>query len=285
MSSFKAAGSGLQYSLLAAIILCGGIFKTMEYDRLGKTNLLISRVAFGALKLTETGNSVDEEENAGLIVRKAYENGINFFDTSRKNPDSEKLLGDALYDIRRNVFLSTATASKTPSDIKEDLETSLMTLHCDQVDLYQFETENFLPLPDGGDKIYNTLVKLRDDGKIAHFGIITTNFDLAKKAVESDLYETLQFPFSMLSSDDTIELVKLCEEHDVGFIAMQPLCGGVVENIPLAFGFLHQYENVIPIWGVRTQEEMDQILYFNEHPPVIDDKFAEDVEKIRCFFN
>ena len=258
----------------------------MEYVRLGRTNLLISRVAFGALKLTDTVASANgDEESAALIVRKAYDNGINFFDTSRKNPDSEKLLGDALYDIRRNVFLSTTTASKTASDIKEDLETSLMSLHCDRVDLFQLETENFLPLPIGADKIYDTLVHLKECGKIAHFGIVTTNFDIAKKAVESNLYETIQFPFSMLSSDDTIELVKLCEEHDVGFIAMQPLCGGVVENIPLAFGFLHQFENVIPIWGVTTQEEMDQILYFNEHPPVIDEKFHEDVEKIRCFFN
>ena len=104
-----------------------------------------------------------------------------------------------------------------------------MTLHCDRVDLYQIETENFVPEPKGGDKIYDTLVSLRENGKIAHFGIVTTNLDVAKKAVESDLYETLQFPFSMLSSDDTIQLVKLCEEHDVGFIAMQPLCGGVVK--------------------------------------------------------
>jgi len=89
----------------------------------------------------------------------------------------------------------------------------------------------------------------------------------------------------MISSDDTIELVRLCEEHDVGFIAMQPLCGGVIENIPLAFGFLHQYENVLPIWGVKNQDELNQILYFNEHPPVIDEKFHEDVEKIRMFFN
>ena len=102
----------------------------MEYVRLGKTNLLISRVAFGALKLTDAAN----EDDAALIVRKAYESGINFFDTSRKNPGSEKLLGDALYDIRRNVFLSTATDSLSANEIREDLETSLMTLHCDRVD-------------------------------------------------------------------------------------------------------------------------------------------------------
>ena len=220
-----------------------------------------------------------------MIVRKAYDSGINFFDTSRKTPESEKLLGDALYDIRQNVFLSTTTAAKTVSEIKNDLEASLMTLHCDTVDLYQLETEVFLPVPGGADKIYDTLIEFKKQKKIKNVGILTTNLETAKKAVLSDLYDTLQFPFSMISSEETIDLVKLCEEHDVGFIAMQPLCGGLVENIPLAFGFLHQYENVIPIWGVETQEEMSQILYFNEHPPVIDEKFHEDVERIRMFFN
>jgi len=253
----------------------------MDYIRLGKTNLLISRVAFGAMRLKEAGT----DEDAALLVRKAYDAGINFFDTSRRNPESEKLLGDALYDIRGNVFLSTATSAKTAMEISKDLETSLMTLHCDTVDLYQIETEVFLPVPGGADKIYDTLLDLKKQKKINHIGIVTTNFETAKKVVLSDLYETIQFPFSMLSSEDTIELVQLCEEHDVGFIAMQPLGGGLVENIPLAFGFLHQYESVIPIWGVNVQKELDQILYFNEHPPVIDEKFHDDVEKIRMFFN
>ena len=253
----------------------------MDYIRLGKTNALISRVAFGAMRLLDS----EGENNAGAIVRKAYDAGINFFDTSRKTPETEKLLGDALYDIRKNVFLSTTTASTSAEEIKEDLETSLMTLHCDTVDLYQFETEEFLPLPDGEDGIYKLFMNFKAENKAKSIGIVTTNFDLAKKAVESDLYDTIQFPFSMVSPDESVEIVKLCEEHDVGFIAMQPLGGGIIQNIPLAFGFLHQYESVIPIWGVQTQEELEQILYFYEHPPVIDDKFKADVEYIRNFFN
>jgi aryl-alcohol dehydrogenase-like predicted oxidoreductase len=253
----------------------------MEYVRLGKTDLLISRVAFGAMRLTETGS----DEDVAQLVRKAYDAGINLFDTSRKTPESEKLLGDALYDIRRNVFLSTTTDAKTSDEIRQSLETSLMTLHCDNVDLFQLETEKFLPLPGGADKIYETLVELKNDKKINHIGIVTTNLETAIKAVESDCYETLQFPFNMVSAENTVELVKLCEVHDVGFIAMQPLGGGLVDNIPLAFGFLSQYESVIPIWGARTLEEMNQILFFNEHPPVIDEKFHEDVERIRNFFN
>ena len=90
----------------------------MEYNRLGKTNLLISRVAFGSLRL----GSIDNDDEAAKIVRSAYDLGINFFDTSSEYPDCEKLLGDALYDIRKNVFISTTTSAKTSSDIKNDLE-------------------------------------------------------------------------------------------------------------------------------------------------------------------
>ena len=116
-------------------------------------------------------------------------------------------------------------------------------------------------------------------------GFVTEDFDMAEKAIISGFYETIQFPFSMISPEKTQTLLKLCEDNDVGFIAMQPLCGGIVENIPLAYGFLNQFENVVPLWGVQSKEELEQILYFSKHKPQIDEKFQEDVEKIRKFFN
>lgn len=252
----------------------------MEYNRLGKSNLLISRVAFGSKRI-----SVDSTDDTALLVRRAYEAGINFFDTSRNTPESEKVLGDALYDIRKNVILGTATSAKTSQAVREDLEESLLTLHCDWVDLYQYEADNSIPKPGNSDKIYETFLDLKKHGKIRHIGLITTDFDLAMEAAASGLYETIQFPFSMITPEEYFILVKTCEEKDIGFIAMQPLGGGVIDNIPLAFGFLHQFENIIPIWGAKNLEEMEQILYFNEHPPVIDEKFKEDVERVRNFFN
>ena len=253
----------------------------MEYVRLGKTDLIVSRVAFGAMRLTDSVG-VDD---AASIVRKAYDCGINFFDTASKSPESERLLGDAVYDIRKNVLLSTSTGGKTVAEIKESLEASLMALHCDSVDLFQIETEKFLPLPGGADKIYETLKDLKRQSKIKHFGIVTTNLDTAKKVVQSGAYETIQFPFNIISPDPCVELVKMCEEHDIGFIAMQPLGGGVLENVPLAYGFLNQYESVVPLWGIKKQEELEQILYFNEHPPVIDEKFNSDADRLKNFFN
>lgn len=253
----------------------------MEYVRLGKSNLMISRVAMGATSLTKAG----DESQVYKLVKDAYDKGINFFDTSRKTPECEKLLGNAVTDFRENVMLATKTSAQSSQEVLSDIEESLNAMHTDFIDLFQYETESFIPAKNGSDGIYKTFQDLKNDKKIKAIGLTTEDVDVAEKAITSGLYDTIQFPFSMISGDETIALVKLCEENDVGFIAMQPLCGGVVDNIPLAYGFLHQFENVIPIWGVQTDEELKQILYFNEHPPVIDERFKSDVEKIRMFFN
>lgn len=253
----------------------------MEYVRLGKSNLMISRVAMGATSLAKAG----DETQVYKLVRDAYDKGINFFDTSRKTPECEKLLGDAIGDIRNNVMLATKTSAQSSAEVLSDFEESLNIMHTDTIDLFQYETDSFVPEKGGLDGIFSSLQNLKSDGKIKAVGLATQELDVAEKAVRSGLYDTIQFPFSMISGDETIALVKLCEENDIGFIAMQPLCGGVVDNIPLAFGFLHQFENVVPLWGVQTAEELKQILYFNEHPPVIDEQFKKDVEMTRMFFN
>lgn len=253
----------------------------MEYVRLGKSNLMISRVAFGAMSLAKVGN----EEEAFKLIRKAYEKGINFFDSSHDKPECEKLLGDSIGDIRSSVMIATKTSAQSGAEVLSDFETSLNDMHIDYIDLYQYCSDSFLPEEDSADGIYKVLRKLKESKKCRAIGLVTEDLDIAEKAINSGLYDTIQFPFSMLSPDETIQLVKMCEENDVGFIAMQPLCGGVVDNIPLAYGFLNQYENVVPLWGAQSQEELEQILYFANHPPVIDEKFHSDVERIRQFFN
>jgi len=253
----------------------------MEYIRLGKSNLMISRVAMGAMSL----NKVASEEEACNLLRSAYNQGINFFDTSRDKAESEELLGDSIGDIRSSVMLATKTSAQSGSEVLNDFETSLNVMHTDTIELYQYCSNTFVPEKNGIDGIYKALIGLKESKKVLAIGFVTEDLDVAEKAINSGLYDTIQFPFSMLSPDETIQLVKLCEENDVGFIAMQPLCGGVVDNVPLAYGFLAQFENVVPLWGVQSQQELDQILYFADHPPVIDEKFHQDVERIRQFFN
>ena len=260
----------------------------MEFISLGKSNLLVSKNSFGAMSLDckEIEAFGDEaDEKACGIVHHAYSGGMNFFDISHSRPVCEKRLGAALHGIRHNVILATKTSGQTAAEIRHDLNESLDALESDYIDLYQIENPLVVPLKDGKDGLYNELLTLKDKEIIHHIGIASENYELIKEAVECGLYETVQFPFSMISSDEVVGLVKLCEKNDVGCIAMQPLNGGIVNNIPLAFGFFQQFENVVPVWGAHTDEELQQILYFNEHPPVIDDEFKKEVENVRLFFN
>ncbi|MCR5725797.1 MAG: aldo/keto reductase [Treponema sp.] len=254
----------------------------MDYVALGKSNLLVSCTAFGAMSLDETASA---DETAAL-VKQAYEGGINFFDTARSASESELRLGEALKDWREDVFIATKSAASTAAALEEDLQASLKALKTDYIDLYQLENVTALPVAEGPDGLMEKLLALKADGIIRHFGIMTEDITVAQAVVDSDgPWETLQYPFNMLCSSDVEELVAACAEKDIGFIAMRPLCGGVLTNIPLALGYLHQFENVVPVWGMHTAEEMQQILYFTDNPPVIDDQFREEAAKIREFFN
>ena len=260
----------------------------MEYIALGKTNLLVSRTAFGAesLDCREIEAFGDEaDEKACAIVHQAYSAGINFFDTAHSRPSCERRLGTALHGIRQNVILATKTNAQTVREIRSDFQQSSDALESDYIDLYQLENPLIIPQKDGPDGLYNELVSMKKHGLIRHFGISTDDYDIAREGILSGLYEVVQFPFNLISPVEIQELVKLCEQNEIGCIAMQPLNGGVVSNIPLAFGFLYQFENVVPVWGTHTQEELHQIIYLNNNPPVIDEKFRKEVEREKQFFN
>ncbi|MBQ9909644.1 MAG: aldo/keto reductase, partial [Treponema sp.] len=98
-------------------------------------------------------------------------------------------------------------------------------------------------------------------------------------------WETIQFPFNMLCPESVENLTQRFYEKDIGFIAMQPLCGGLLTNLPLALGYFLPFENVVPVWGARNLDELQQILYFTKNPPRLDEQFYAEADKIRQFFN
>lgn len=251
----------------------------MEYVGLGKSNLMVSRVGLGAQSL----NEIDTDENAAILIHKAYDAGVNFFDISHSVQDSEKRLGACLSGIRQHVILATKTTCSAKKEILQDIEESLFALQTDYIDLYQYESddENYFDFTE----IYNTFSLLKERGKIRHFGFATESVFLANQALNDKVFETIQLPFNLLTDENTLETVKLCQQADIGFIAMKPLYSGLVRNIPLAQGFFNQHDSVVPLWGVRNIEELNEILYFNAHPPVIDEKFNEEVQKVKLFFN
>jgi aryl-alcohol dehydrogenase-like predicted oxidoreductase len=254
----------------------------MDYIALGKSNLLVSRTAFGAQGIGE----IDDPETAFQMIRMAYEDGVNFFDTSTKAPESERRLGKALADVRENVFIATKSAPRNGGELAIDLDVSLRTLETSYIDLYQLENPDPLPKINDGTGILEKLIDLKSTGVIRHFGIVTESMDIAERVLYSDAgWETIQFPFNMLCPEEIEKLTRRFYEKDIGFIAMRPLCSGVLTNLPLALGYFLPFENVVPLWGARSIDELQQILFFTKNPPRLDEQFYEEADRIRQFFN
>lgn len=245
----------------------------MQTVRLGRTNIAVSKNGFGALPIQRIS-----KEDAAHLLRKAYEGGINYFDTARFYTDSEEKIGYALSDVRENIIISTKTMRTTVEGFWRDLEESLSLLKTDYIDIYQFHNPAFCPKPGDGTGLYEAMLEAKRLGKIRHIGMTNHRLSVAEEAVRSGLYDTLQFPFSYLASEKEEALVRLCDEMDVGFICMKALAGGLITRSDAAYAFLADYP-VAPIWGIQRESELDEFLAYNENPPVMTDEIKAYIEK------
>ena len=225
--------------------------------RLGSTEICVNKNGFGALPIQRIS-----EEKAVYLLKKAYDGGIRFFDTARGYSDSEYKLGLAFGGIRESLFIATKTTASTGEGLKKDLETSLSMLKTDYIDIYQFHNPSFCPKPGDGSGLYEAAKEAKEEGKIRHIGITNHRLHVAKEAVESGLYETLQFPFSYLAGKQEEELAEECKKADMGFIAMKALSGGLITNSGAAYAHIAQFDNVLPIWGVQREKELDEFLSY-----------------------
>lgn len=248
----------------------------MDKIKLGRTNLMVSRSGFGALPIQRI--SFDEAKN---LLRKAYDNGINFFDTARSYTDSEEKIGYALSDVRHNIIIATKSHAKDKKTLFEHLETSLKNLKTDYIDIYQLHNPKELPDPDDPDGLYSGLLEAQKKGMIRFIGITNHRLDLALEAAKSELYDTIQFPLSSLSSDEDLKLVEECKKRDIGVIAMKALSGGLITNVSTTFAFLRQFDNVVPIWGIQRELELDEFIELEKNPPALDENMWKIIEQDR----
>lgn len=237
----------------------------METFRLGKTNLTITRTGFGVLPLQRT-----PMPEAVRILRRAYEAGITFYDTARAYTDSEEKIGQALADVRDRVVLATKSGATTRDGVWHDLETSLKALRTSYIDVFQLHNPGELSDPDNPASSYAALREAQAQGLIRHIGLTNHRLDVARRAATSGQYATVQFPLSALSDPKDLKLIDLCRQHDVGVIAMKPLCGGLLTDIPAAFAALRQYANLVPIWGIQRLAELEELLALDAQPPAFD---------------
>lgn len=241
---------------------------------LGKTGLWVEKNGFGALPIQRIS-----DDDAVYLLKKAYDNGINFFDTARAYSDSEHKVGLAFSNMREKVIIATKSGAQTGEAMMKDLKTSLETMKTDYIDIYQFHNPAFCPVPGGADGLYDAALEAKKEGKIRHIGITNHRLNVANEAIDSGLYETLQFPFCYLATDKDIELVNKCKEKNIGFIAMKSLSGGLITNARAAYAFANQYDNVVPIWGVQRESELDEFLEFVKNPVSMDDSIRALIEK------
>jgi aryl-alcohol dehydrogenase-like predicted oxidoreductase len=243
---------------------------------LGKTGISVNKNGFGALPIQRI-----PEKEAVHLLQKAYEGGIRLFDTARFYTDSEEKIGKAFKGLRDKVIISSKTMATKVSGFRKDLETTLRNLQTDYLDIYQFHNPEFCPKPDDGSGLYEAMTGAVKSGYVRHIGITNHRLAIAHEAIESGLYETLQFPFCYLSGEKELELVTNCATNGMGFIAMKALSGGLITHSAAACAFLSQYEHVLPIWGIQREKELDEFLSYVVNPPVINREMSRFIKKER----
>lgn len=248
----------------------------MATVKLGKTGIVTDKNGFGALPIQRVS-----DDEAVRILQKAYDGGVTFFDTARFYTDSEHKLGLAFKGMRDKVIIATKTAAKNADEFRKDIRTSLDNLQTDYIDIYQFHNPSFCPKPGDGTGLYEAMLEAKQNGMIKHIGITNHRLKVAHEAIDSGLYETLQFPFCYLASDEDIELVTKCKQADMGFIAMKALSGGLITDSRAAYAFEAEFDNVLPIWGAQRESELDEFLSYVTNPPAMTDDIRALIDNDR----
>lgn len=248
----------------------------MKTIRLGKTELIVTKPAMGCLPVQRCG-----EEYAVKLLQAAYDGGIRYFDTANAYSDSEKKIGLALSDVRSSIVISTKSASRTKDGVLAHIENSLKMMKTDYIDLFQFHQVETVPDPNDSNGAYAGALEAKERGWIRHIGVTSHRVNIAEDCIASGYFETLQFPFSYISSERDIALAEKCRQADMGFIAMKGLAGGMLTNTRACHAFMNSHDNVVPIWGIQRLEELQQWLDTAEEDPVLDEELSAFIRNER----
>ena len=219
----------------------------MKTLTLGKTGLVVTKTSMGCLPVQRC-----DKDYAVKLLQAAYEGGIRYFDTANAYTDSEEKIGLALRDVRDQIVISTKSAARDKAGVLGHIENSLKMMKTDYIDLFQFHQVPEVPDPNDPEGAYAGALEAKARGWIRHIGVTTHRVQVAEDCIASKLFETLQFPFSYISSERDLALADKCKEADMGYIAMKGLAGGLLTNVRACHAFMNLYDNVVPIWGIQT---------------------------------
>jgi aryl-alcohol dehydrogenase-like predicted oxidoreductase len=219
----------------------------MEYNRLGQTGMVVSRIALGCMSYGEPNRggqpwSLDEETSIPFF-RQALDAGINFFDTANvySGGSSEEITGRALLKFapREDLVIATkvhGTMRAAPNGgglsrkaILNEIDNSLRRLGTDYVDLYQIHRW------DGATPIEETLEALHDvvkAGKARYIGASSMfAWQFAQALYVAELhgwtrFVTMQNHYNLLYREEEREMLPLCLDQGIGVIPWSPLARG-----------------------------------------------------------
>lgn len=253
------------------------MLRTVE---LGRTGLRVSEVGFGGIPIQRLGH-----DDAVAVVRACLDLGVTLIDTAHGYTTSEERIGAAIAGRRSSLVLATKTPARSGADAQAHLELSFRRLAVEYIDLVQFHNvsteEHWQALTAPGGPL-DVLRRAQREGRIGHIGVTSHQIDMAKKLVRSGHFATIMFPFNVVGREPGEELLEVCRESGVALLAMKPMGGGMLENAALAFQFLRQYPDVIPVVGIEHASEMAEIVSVYGRPPALSAADREEMERIRA---
>ncbi len=225
---------------------------------LGETGLAVNRVGFGGIPIQRLGMN----EAVSLVIG-ALERGVDFIDTARGYTDSEVKIGKALDSFDGRVVVATKSMARDRDGMMRDIEMSLGNLNVDCIDIYQchnISSEEVLDVAAGPVGALEALVEAREQGMIGHIGVTGHKPWIVKQAVARFPFETVQVPFNIIETAAAAELLPFARERGLGTIAMKPVAGGALRNVPLNLRFilLSGIDVVIP--GMDGMEQVEENL-------------------------
>jgi aryl-alcohol dehydrogenase-like predicted oxidoreductase len=222
------------------VMAARGTHTGVQQIRLGRSELNVSRIAFGTWQLGGDWGATDEEA-AIRAIRHAYDRGINFFDTAQGYGfgASEQLLAKALHGYPRDsVVIATkgglrplggprVERDSSPAWIRQGVEDSLRALATDHVDLLQVHW------PDPRTRFAETagaMAELVAAGKVRHVGVSNFSAEQMDEFSRTLPVETVQPPYHLFHRDIEADVLPYAKAHDIGVLIYGPLAHGLLSG-------------------------------------------------------
>ncbi len=251
----------------------------MHTLELGRTGLRVSEVGFGGIPIQRVS-----DDDAVRIIRHCLDLGVTFLDTAFGYGTSEERIGRAIAGRREGLVLASKSPARDGATFREHLNVSLQRLGVRHIDLYQFhnisaDEQLAEVLAPGG--AMEAAREAKAAGRIGHIGVTSHSLELALKAVQTGLFETLMFPFNFIADEAIEKLLPLCRQTQTGFIVMKPMAGGMLENARVAFKYLRQFPDTVTIPGIERAEEIEEIIAIMQGPAELTAEERAEMDRLR----